>query len=154
MFRNLLLSPYRQQVGFALPAAVFVLVILSGLAAFAASLASFQHSGSSLEVVGQRVYHAARSGLEWGMYQVLSAPSSACNATGTDLVFATDSLQGIKISVRCQALNVDELDAGQLVEITATACNAPLSTSPACPGNAANNNNYVERKMSAVVEKP
>ena len=141
--------PHRLR-GFALPAAIFVMVVLSALAAFAASLSSLQHMGLALDAQGARAYQAARAGLEWGMYQTLKAATSSCSATGSEVALSADSLRDMTVTVRCVAGSTE--DGRQTHTVTAWACNRPAATSPKCPGNAAVDT-YVERKLSAVVEK-
>lgn len=57
--------------GFLLPAAIFILVILAALGAYALSISSVQQVTSTQDVQGSRAYQAARAGVEWGIYQVL-----------------------------------------------------------------------------------
>ena len=57
--------------GFVLPSAVFLLVILAGLAAFLVSISQTQNVISAQDVQGARAYRAARAGIEWGLYRVL-----------------------------------------------------------------------------------
>jgi MSHA biogenesis protein MshP len=62
--------------GFVLPSAIFLLVILAGLAAFLVNMSSTQHITSAQDVQGARAYQAARAGIEWGLYQALD-PTNA-----------------------------------------------------------------------------
>jgi MSHA biogenesis protein MshP len=68
--------PARQN-GFAIVAAIFLLVILSALGAYMLVFSSVQHATSAQDVQGERAYQAARAGVEWGTYQILQN-----NATG------------------------------------------------------------------------
>lgn len=140
----------RNARGFALPAAIFILVVLGALGAFAASLSSMQQTGTALDVQGMRTYQAARAGLEWGIYQSVKG-LSACSATGGEVALNATTLQAFTVTVRCQPLTVDE-GGVTLFAITAWACNSPAASSPKCPGITAVDG-YVERKLSAVVEK-
>ncbi len=58
--------------GFLLPAAIFILVILAALGAYALNISSVQQATSNQDLQGSRAYHASRAGLEWGIYQVLT----------------------------------------------------------------------------------
>lgn len=126
--------------GFALPSAIFLLVILAALGAFILSVSTSQHAGAALDVQGTRAYQAARAGIEWGLFQ------SACGAT--TLSFPGTSLADFTTSVSCSATAADELGAAVTVHrITATACNEPP-----CP-SAAPGPYYVERQIQVTVTR-
>ncbi|MEQ1593399.1 MAG: hypothetical protein ABL877_13430 [Thiobacillus sp.] len=58
------------QQGFALIAAIILVVILAGLSAFVASMVSGQSANQQLERMTRVADLAAQAGLEWGAYQV------------------------------------------------------------------------------------
>ncbi|MBL8534618.1 MAG: hypothetical protein JNL33_12260 [Betaproteobacteria bacterium] len=57
--------------GFALPSALFLLVILAMLGAFMLAVSGMQHAAQAVDVSSSRAYQGARAGIEWGLYQVL-----------------------------------------------------------------------------------
>lgn len=61
--------------GFALPSAIFLLVILALLGAYMVSFSTTQNIASAQDVQGSRAYRAAQLGLEW-------AGASLCNGGG------------------------------------------------------------------------
>ena len=63
------LRPARR--GFVLPSAIFLIVILAGLAAFMVHVSGVQQATSAQDVMGSRAWHAAQAGIEWGLYRVL-----------------------------------------------------------------------------------
>lgn len=135
--------------GFALPSAIFLLVILGLLAAFIAQVSTRQHVGHAADVRGSRAALAAQAGVEWGSFRLLRdnscAASSSFNAGG--------SLAEFTVTVACQPAGTaganDEGGSAVLVRrIVATACSQPAAG--ACP-NPAPDNNYVERQFSSVV---
>ena len=69
--------------GFVLPSAIFLLVILAALAAFLVNISTTQNMTSAQDIQGARAYHAARAGVEWGLYQVLVPAAAACAASTT-----------------------------------------------------------------------
>ncbi len=140
----------RKARGFALPAAIFILVVLAALGTFAASLSSLQHSGLAIDVQGVRAYQGARAGLEWGLYQTLQTASSACGSTGSEVAVSATTMADVTITVRCTQVAVE--DGQTIFSIDAWACNRPAASSPKCPGDATVDG-YVERKLSAVVAK-
>jgi len=61
----------KQNSGFSLITAIFLLVILAALGAFILTISGTQQTSSALDVQGSSAYQAARAGIEWGSYQVL-----------------------------------------------------------------------------------
>ena len=91
-----------QQCGISLVAAIFLLMLMAGLAAFMASILSATHVNLAADIGGSRAYQAARAGAEWGMFQLDpnggAAALPTCTATTTLL-----SIPGHSVEVRCQA---------------------------------------------------
>jgi MSHA biogenesis protein MshP len=85
--------------GFLLPAAIFLVVILAALGAYAVNISTLQQAGSAQDVQGARAYQMARAGVEWAAFQVL-APGTAnlgnCPASPTVL-----NMEGFAVSVTC-----------------------------------------------------
>ena len=117
--------------GFALPSAIFLLVILAGLAAFMVTFSTTQSITSAQDVQGARAYHAARSGTEWGLYRVLDPTNSTVNAmvppygTGT---FAWPNLpscpadtamtiEGFDVAVRCTSNDYTEAGTTRSIRV-------------------------------------
>lgn len=85
--------------GFLLPAAIFILVILAGLGAYALNITSVQQATSTQDIQGSRAYQAARTGVEWAAYQVLAPATTAlanCPASPSTL-----SLDNFTVTVSC-----------------------------------------------------
>ena len=70
-----------RQAGFSIVSAIFLLVVLSALAAFIVNISSGQHVSAAADLRGAQAYQAARAGVEWGAYQVLDPNSTAAVAT-------------------------------------------------------------------------
>ena len=94
-----------RQSGFALVAAIFLVVILAALGAFAVTLSGVQHATNSQTVIASRVYYGAKAGLEWGIQQAIAA--TACTGTSTFTPAGT-GFSGVSVTVTCaqQAPNV------------------------------------------------
>lgn len=134
----------KTQRGFGIAAAIFILLVLAVLAAFIVSVSTTQHAAAALDVQGTDAYRAARSGIEWGVYRVVT--DSACFAP-TNI----GAVSGIPVTVQCTSSGaLPEVGAATLYTITATACNLPSGA--ACPGIVANPN-YVERQITVMVER-
>ena len=67
----------RRSAGIGLVTAIFLLVVLAGLAVAMVGISGAQHSASALDVQGARAYQAARAGIEWGLFQSLRNPARA-----------------------------------------------------------------------------
>ena len=143
------------RAGFALPAAIFLLVILAALGAFIVAINTIQTSSTSLDVLGANGYQAAKAGTEWGAFQALrvigGAPAS-CFGT-TTLTFPGTPLGAFTTTVTCSRTSSTELGTTVTVDlITADACNDPLSG--ACPNPSSTLQGYVARQVQLTVGQP
>jgi MSHA biogenesis protein MshP len=134
--------------GFVLPAAIFLLVVLGGLAGWMVQLTQATHAQDALAIEGERAYRAAEAGLEAGIYAVRMSGSCAAQT----LTFS-GSLSRFRASVICTPATPFSNEAGTdiaLYTITSIACNQP--TGGACPNATPTLPEYAERQMRAVVE--
>lgn len=136
----------RLQKGFAIVTAIIILVVLAGLGTFAASFIPMQQMGSAADVMGVRALYAARSGLEWGAYQVTQGGPSCLASSSNTLPATATSMQGITVTVTCDS------SMAPLYKITSTACTQP--TSGACPNTTNPTSMYVERQVEMVLQYP
>ena len=105
----------QQQRGFALVAAVFIVVVLALLGIMIVTIGGVQRATTSAAVQGARAYHAARTGIEWGVYQALNNTVPTCGAapsTPTTNTFnlAVAGLDGFAVSVVCSYTEHRETD--------------------------------------------
>jgi MSHA biogenesis protein MshP len=63
-----------QQHGFAVMAALFILVVLTSLGAYVVTISSAQHIGNALDIQGSRALQAARAGMDWGIARAVHTP--------------------------------------------------------------------------------
>lgn len=158
----------RRVKGFAIVSAIFILVVLAALGAFIVSISTSQQIGSALDIQGVRAYQAAKSGVEWGIYQVESAPAynfsygtpavaigsanpntRACPASPTSFLPAPPTLAGFTVTVTCAA-TVDASNGPTVFRLTSTACNQPAAG--ACPNAApAAGFDYIERRIEVTL---
>lgn len=144
------------QRGFSLVAAIFLLVIIAGLGVFMLSVYSTQRATANQDILGTRAYHAAKAGLEWGSFQILSpentdpaappvAPATCAAATGTP-VFA-GALTGFVVNVTCAMTDTTEgKNTIRVYQLTSTAVYPAVLTVGTLPGP-----DYVERRLVASV---
>lgn len=140
--------------GFLLPSAIFLLVVMAGLAAFLVNISNSQHIGSAQDVVGTRAYHAARSGLEWGFYQALLTAACPLPVAGESVPLDATAFPGLSLTVRCDHTSATEAGlTTNFYTITATACTQPNAVAPFCPNTTTPSPMYVERQLQALVER-
>ncbi len=96
------LSVVRQggQRGFALVSAIFILVILAALGGFIVTVSTTQSALQGLDIQGARAYQAARAGIEWGSYQLLSVTPANCPVSPA-AVAPGGGLAGFTVTVSC-----------------------------------------------------
>ncbi len=152
------------QHGFTIVSAIFLLVVLASLGAFIVNISTTQSITSAQDLQGSRAYHAARAGLEWGLYQVLDPlnttvvlPASPSWPNMPDCPADTTMIvEGFSVSVRCVRFPsgaagpggppvYNEAGAGRSIvvyELTATASSGAVGSM-----------GFVERSVSATVNK-
>lgn len=84
----------RNQQGFALVSAIFIVVVLAVVGAFMLNMVGVQSRTGLFALQGARAYQAAQSGLEWGIYEVIN---NGCNP-------GSFTLEGFSVSVSCTDL--------------------------------------------------
>jgi MSHA biogenesis protein MshP len=136
----------RKSGGVALVTAIFLLVVLAGLAVAVVSLTTTQQASSVMDVQGQRAYQAAKAGNEWALFVALRTgpvpptPAATLNCPATyNVPMPAGTLSGFTVTVRCGA------QMGGHIVITSTACNQPENN--ACP-SAARGSDYVQRILT------
>lgn len=141
----------RRSAGVGLLTAIFLLVVLAGLAVAMVAISGAQHAASALDVQGARAYQAARAGIEWGLFQNLRKQS--CMPVTSFALSATSSLNGFVVTVTCETIPAPAgAPAGTALVrhvLTATACNLQPATG-ACP-NPSNSPDYVERQIMVTI---
>lgn len=138
------MKPIKQQ-GFLLPAAIFILVILAALGAYALNITSVQQNTSLQDTQGTKAYQAARAGVEWAAYQVLNPGSTAlvnCPTSPTVL-----SIDNFVVNVTCARSATDYYEQGTdhtiaMYDISATASFGTVGTA-----------NYIQRQIQLTVSK-
>lgn len=153
--------------GFAIVTAIFILVVLAALGAFIVSISTNQQIGTALDIQGVRAYQAAKSGVEWGIYQIEATPAynfsygtpavavgnanpntRACPASPASFAPAAPTLAGFTVTVTCVA-TVDVNNGPTVFRVVSTACNQPAAS--ACPNNAPTSPDYVERRIEVTL---
>ena len=132
----------RQCRGFALMLAVFMIVTLAAIGLYLVTISTGQIQAVSQDEQATRAYQAARTGIDFGAYQLLQQN----NTCPTQRLTLTQGLTGFYAEVACQQLlplggEIEGATTVKVYQITATGCNAN-PCSPAVPGQT-----YVERQL-------
>lgn len=104
----------RHQRGFTLVSAVFLLVVLALLGALMVTISGTQHQSVVLGVESARALAAARSGVEWGAYQVLQ-PGNDCDDATDNFGLDEGVLSGFRVEVEC--VSSDHNESGDDISI-------------------------------------
>ena len=89
----------REERGFSLVSAIFLLVVLAGLAAYAVCVNVMQQQTVNLALRSAQAFHAARSGVAWAAYRAINAGFCAADTTTLTEGGAT----GFTVQVSCAA---------------------------------------------------
>ena len=142
--------------GFALMAALFILVTMSAIAIYLLTVSTGQVAAVTQDEQATRAYQAARAGVEWGAFQILRNSSGAFTATtcpaggNNTLVLGTlgapAGAASFSTTVGCSRTVESEggVNNVRIYVLTATGCNRAT-----CPG--APDATYVERQLQLVI---
>ena len=120
-------APGTRQHGFALVAAIFIVVVLAMLGVMMVTIGGMQRATVSAAAQGTRAYYAARSGVEWGIFGALNNTVATCgNAPSTPATntfnLSVSGLNGFSVSVVCSYTpHRERNDTYNVYAITATA---------------------------------
>ena len=127
----------RRQRGFALVAAIFLVVVLALLGIFLVRVSGVQNQTVNIALLGARAFEAARTGIEWGAFQALNAAS----CTTTTLNLTEGGLNGFDVDVTCTSSTHSETgDTYNIYVIDAIASDGTYGQP-----------DYVSRRMQATV---
>lgn len=129
-----MMRPHKIQRGFAIIAAIFLLVVLAALGAFMVTFSNTQHLTSAQDVQGSRAYWAARAGLEWG----IASTTATCPTSPTTL-----NVNSFSVVVTCGLQTYSETNAAiNIFRITSVASAGSIGSL-----------GFIERSVSASIEK-
>jgi MSHA biogenesis protein MshP len=90
------------QAGFSLVAAIFLIVVLAALGAFAVQIAMSQYQSATSELLQARAQAAAEAGLEYEANLALQRVPASCLATNT-LNLTRGALTGFVVELACSS---------------------------------------------------
>lgn len=125
-------------------AALFIIVTLAAIGVYLLTVSTGQLAAGAQDEQAARAYQAARTGIEWGAYQVLI--NSNC-AAGTQTLSLP---QGFIAQVSCASSAAESEGSMQITgyTVTATGCNNPGGC-----GAANTAATYVERQLQLTLSK-
>lgn len=89
----------KHRAGFALIAALVVLVLLASIGSVMLRVTGVQQAGSTVALLGTRASFAARSGVEWGIRTATT--TGDCPAASTTLSLSEGAVSGFTVVVTC-----------------------------------------------------
>ena len=113
-----------QARGFSLVSVIFLLVVLSGLAAYMATVSGVQHLSITQSVHGAQAQFAERSGLEWAIDDIVNSAASNldCSPGSVSFSLTGGATAGFDVAVACTVSSVTEgSSVYSLYALTATA---------------------------------
>ncbi len=115
----------KQQQGSMLVIALFIIVVISLLAASLSRILSSTADSVASEVYSTKAYNAAESGMEFGIYQVLRSNQVCANFPATTPISDAANvsfdisdevgLENCTVTVTCQSISVDSSELFYLV---------------------------------------
>ncbi|PFG10184.1 hypothetical protein [Marinobacter sp. LV10MA510-1] len=132
----------RRAQGFALVAAIFVMVIIALVVTAMARLSITQHGTVSLSIQQARAYQAARAGLEWGISR---AVGGECQAGPVAVDLRNSNLaEFTNVQVTCVPMLYDENGVDvNIYQLIVTAQN----------GSPGSRSDYAYRRLTATIEQ-
>lgn len=135
--------------------AITVIVVLVGLAMMAAAIVRLgqqAQTSSAQDLMATRASAAARSGIEWGLYQAFKGSWTTCSGASQTLDMAADTA-GLRVTVSCdsQLYNEGESSPGvprtvRVFTLDAVACTSASAVTTCPDASRATGSGYVERR--------
>lgn len=127
----------RRKRGFALVAAIFILVSLAGVGAAMLNISAAHQATATLALLGSRAYHAARSGAEWAVYEAVT--NGGCPAASFSL--NEGAADGFDVQVSCtSSAHIEGSTSKSILQIESTAEYGSFG-----------DRDYVARKLNATI---
>lgn len=142
----MLIISHKKQEGFSLAVAIYLLVVMGLLQTLLVYVYVGQQQQTSVDLLDSRAYLAARSGVEWGAYELLRTGgvyASACAAGPiTDTLSLSGALTNFAVTVSCESTAQNEIASGGVVTSYRL-----VSTASGPAGEAVGQPGYVEKQI-------
>lgn len=142
---------FKKNKGFALPTAIFILVVLSLLGTTLLSINSYNQKSGNLNLLETKAYFAAKTGAEYGVYQAVK--NNICLNGYQTIDLSGNYFIGFKSSYNCVETSVDEAGIVQkYYKINSNGCNTLNLSCPDGSGNPSRED-YVEKSITIIASK-
>ena len=143
----------RPERGFALVAALFVMVIIAVVVATMSRLSITQNASLDLALQQARAYQAARAGLEWGLHQVMAESNTTGLCPVGNPSMAGSGLSDFSVSVACVKLPCATTSCAQTYTEGIRTFNLYRLTATASNGSPGSRVDYAWRRLEVTVER-
>lgn len=127
--------------GFMLPVAIFLLVVLAALVGYAMRLALLANMGTIQDVQGAQAYLAARAGVEWAAFQLLTPVGmQACPTAPVPF-----TINGFNIVLTCGLTAKQDKGGTQDINIYSITSTASVGVAGA--------QDYIERRITVTLSR-
>ncbi|MFW5442932.1 MAG: hypothetical protein ACKE51_01320 [Methylococcaceae bacterium] len=96
----------KQQAGFSLVMAIFILVVLGVLGGYMVKLSGVQHATSTFSLQSARAYQAAKTGIGWSIARLLA--TADCNDITSVSPLTFTDIDGFSVTLGCTKLDYSE----------------------------------------------
>lgn len=107
-----------RQKGMSLVVAIFLVVVIASLAAFAVNTGTAARNSTNLQLLSDRALAAARAGAEWGAYRALTQGLCTLN---NNVPMNAGAIRGFTVTVDCLSLTTHNPGAYRIADIQVTA---------------------------------
>lgn len=143
----------RPERGFALVAALFVMVIIAVVVATMSRLSVTQNTSFDLAIQQARAYHAARAGLEWGLHQLMAESNTTGICPVGNPSLAGSGLSEFNVSLTCVKLPCATATCAQSYTEGIRTFNLYRLTATAANGSPDSRVDYAWRRLEVMVER-
>jgi len=135
--------------------AIFIIITMAAIGVYMVTISTGQLEGVAQDEQGTKAYRAARTGIDWGAYQVLRnttgtfATACAGGSASQNLVFSVPQLLGFRAEVACSLIGTETEGSitVKVYRLTVTGCNG----SPTACGTSGPT--YVERQIQLTLTR-
>jgi len=125
----------KQQAGFSIVMAIFILVVLSLLSSYMVKMSGVQVATATFSIQGARAYQSAKAGVGWAVARISAGGGCTEISNASPLSFA--GINGFLVSLSCNSQVFSEADETlEVYKITALS-----------EYGAYNSANYISRKV-------
>lgn len=133
-----------KQHGMLLPVAVFLLVVLSAMGAFALRMSVLTQATLSQDLLGVQAFMAAKAANEWVSYQLYQPDAAGDPAMQACPAINSLAINGFTVQISCSVQSFEDvvIEAVNVYRVVATASKGTVGTAE-----------YIERQVTATLSR-